>query len=159
MKSKTIVKCPAEDLFNVVAYQFVYDYNKSKKSNLTVKDLYKGMTYNKMSNLTGRKNIDNIATVKLLDFEYPIKYRFSYLSQTHYKLIGFEITPLTDITCEVIFEEYNEPLSSDTKPRYPYYNGDNEKIKKPTLSRRLMFRNTAKSIMKERAKNNNQLAK
>ena len=104
-----------------------------------------------MSNRQALKNEkDNVAEVTLLEYEYPTKYRFSFKSNTFYRVIGLETKPLGNDQCEVIYEEHNEKLVDGISEDNFAYNGSKVKIERPSLTKWLMFKNTVKQIRKNR---------
>lgn len=151
MKYRIKVDCSQEDLFQVVSGEFRKDYYRSKGKELDESQMVKGFTYQKLSNRQkSTKRAANVAVVKLLEYEYPVLYRFSFQSDTFYKIIGMEVRAITEEQCEVVFEEYNEKLENGISKTNFSYDGSKEKIRKPNLLRKLMFKRTAQNIKKNK---------
>ena len=151
MKYRLKLDCTCEEIFDVVSSMFKDDFKNVKGRDLLPEELVKGFRYYKMSNRQSYKNeADNVAEVTLLEYEYPKKYRFSFKSNTFYRVIGLETTPLPNNQCEVIYEEHNEKLVNGESEDNFAYDGSKVKVERPSLTKWLMFRNTVKEIKKRR---------
>ncbi|MBQ3385491.1 MAG: DUF3284 domain-containing protein [Erysipelotrichaceae bacterium] len=151
MKYRLKLNCTCEEIFEVISGMFKDDFLQVKGRAIKEDELVPGFTYFKMSNRQAYKNeADNVAEVTLLEYKYPEKYRFSFKSNTFYRIIGLETKPLTDDWCEIIYEEYNEKLNDGKSEDNFAYDGSKVKIERPSLTKWLMFRNTVKEIKKRR---------
>lgn len=151
MKYRIFVDCNQEDWFQEITNEFKADYYRSKGKELDSSKMIKGFTYQKLSNRQENpEKASNVATITLLEYEYPILYRVSYVSNTFFRIIGMEVHSVSETRCEVIFEEYNEKLEDGKSKTNFTYDGSKEIIRKPKLMRKLIFKRTAKEIRRRK---------
>lgn len=155
MKYRMVIRANQNELFEVFQENFLNEYFVEKGKLLPVEKLKKGFTFQKNIARDKRKGHIRLATVKILDYQYPSVYRVEYISDRYRKVTGVALKQLDDTKLEILVEEILEKAVMDESGRLEYLSEikESDQVKKASLWKKIQYQYLARSIeLRKKAK-------
>jgi|GEM_PF-6297951 len=118
---RMIIRGRVEDIFEAYTKNFIDDYFRVKEVLLDESEICKGFTYEKNISNDKRKDKIRTATVKVLEFARPCRYRVEYTSDRHHRVSGIEMKQISNDMAEILYEVTEDTILTNE-------NGERESV-------------------------------
>lgn len=148
MKYRMIIQANQKEMFEVFQENFLNEYFVEKGKLLPAEKLTKGFTFQKNIAKDKRKGHIRLATVKILDYQYPSVYRVEYISDRYRKITGVILKQLDEKKLEILVEEVLEKavMNENGKIEYLSESKETDQVKKASLWKKYQYKYLARSI-------------
>ncbi len=154
MKYKMIIKANQEEMFDAFSENFRNEFFMEKGKILPEEKIQKGFTFQKNVSKDKRKQQARFATVKVLMFDKPNKYRVEYTSDRYHKITGIELKQLDEKKLEIIVEEVLDKIvNNNGKMEYVSEIKESNEVKRASLWLKFQYKYLARSIRLRKEKN------
>lgn len=148
MKYRMVIHANQNEMFEVFQENFLNEYFVEKGKLLPVEKLIKGFSFQKNVAKDKRKGHIRLATVKILDYQYPSVYRVEYISDRYRKITGVNLKQLDEKRLEIITEEVLEKavMNENGKTEYISEIKESNQIKNASWWKKVQYKYLARSI-------------
>lgn len=149
-KERLIVKCPVEDFYNALVYDFKNQYLNLKGKNLDDEEVVKGFSFTHKLPMKKRDTVANKAKYKIRECEPLQIFVLEYTSKTYHKVISTEMKKIDEESTEILFGSFDEKLKIDTHPAVKF--GEDKVVNasiKTKFAIRSMLKNYKKTLEKK----------
>ncbi|MGN1343846.1 MAG: DUF3284 domain-containing protein [Traorella sp.] len=148
MKYRLQIKANQKEYFDVYTENFCNEYYMEKGKILPKEKIVKGFTFQKNISKDKRKAQLRLATIKVLEYDYPNKYRVEYISDRYRKITGIELRQIDENQLEIIAEEVMDKIIQNENGQKEYVSEikESDEIKKASFFKKYQYRYLARSI-------------